>query len=205
MMRWPVWILSGFIGAVVASVGGLLFSASEIYDFPRDTGRASFQEVDVIVALAGGRGRIAYAAKLWDEARLARADRAPPVLYLSGVGAHVEIESLKDQGVSPEVMSHLKQESVVLERVSGNTFENAQIFSSFAKQQNWRKIIVVTAPYHMKRALYVLDAALDEGFTLYSYPSPVELFQEEEWRHSIDGLFVTFVEYIKWVTYRAVY
>jgi uncharacterized SAM-binding protein YcdF (DUF218 family) len=204
-MRWPIWILAGGVGAVVATFALLLFSASEIYEFPRDTGRASWQEVDVIVALAGGRGRIAYAAKLWDEARLVREGRAPPVLYLSGVGPRVEIDSLKDQGISPETLSHLNQDSVVLERVSENTFENAQIFSSFAKQQAWKKIVVVTAPYHMKRALYVLDESLDSSFTLYSYPSPVELFHEDEWRRSVDGLFVTFLEYIKWVIYRALY
>jgi len=203
-LRFAVMI---FFAVLATSFLFLLLAAGDIYDYRDDFDADVLKNADVILCLAGGRGRIAYAARVWSDARESRlsAKIKAPIFYLAGVGIGTEFKNLKEFGIPESILEELHQDTVIIEGVSQNTYENAQLFRSFARQQGWKKVLVVTSSYHMKRARFILQKTLDPDVQIFSKSSLVESYDDQHWRTSFRGIVVTFVEYIKWLYYRRVY
>jgi uncharacterized SAM-binding protein YcdF (DUF218 family) len=198
--------LFSVLGGVVLSAGIFFWlAAGEIYDyqdsfeFDRDA-----RSIDVVVVLAGGKGRIPLAVDLWKRIRALRPG-PEPVLFLSGVGPNTELESLKTQGVLEESLKLFNRNNLVLENVSENTFENAQLFSSFVRQKAWKSVLLVTASYHMRRAEFILKRALDSEVRLRTETLDAGNFGRNEWRKDGYSIRVTALEYLKWLYYRYTY
>jgi uncharacterized SAM-binding protein YcdF (DUF218 family) len=114
---------------------------------------------DGIVALTGGAERVATALKLLAEGR-AR------VLLVSGVGGSTEFAALAHRaGVDPGLGGQ-----VTLGRAAASTHGNATETAEWAHANGLHSLIVVTAGYHMPRALAELSRALPE---VALYPVPV--------------------------------
>lgn len=114
---------------------------------------------DGIVALTGGAERIETALRLLqeDHARL---------LLISGTGTGAELAVLAHRaGVEPGPLS----ERVTLGREATSTRGNALETATWARANNIHSLIVVTAFYHMPRALTELHRALPD-VTLYPLP-----------------------------------
>lgn len=108
---------------------------------------------DGIVALTGGAQRIEVALRLLaqDRARL---------LLVSGVAPGAELPELaRRAGVDPEKLAP----RVTLGRQARTTLGNAAETASWARANNVRSLIVVTAGYHMPRALAELRRALPDA------------------------------------------
>ncbi len=107
---------------------------------------------DGIVALTGGAERVETALKLLAEGR-AR------MLLISGVGGATDFAALAHRaGVDPAL-----QARVTLGRAAASTHGNAAETSDWARANGLRSLIVVTAFYHMPRALAELSRALPEA------------------------------------------
>lgn len=114
---------------------------------------------DGIVALTGGAERVATALKLLAEGR-AR------VLLVSGVGGPTDFPALaRRAGVDPALSGR-----VTLGRAAASTRGNAAETAEWARANGLHSLIVVTAGYHMPRALAELSRALPE---MVLYPVPV--------------------------------
>ena len=114
---------------------------------------------DGIVALTGGAERVETALKLLAEGRA-------QVLLISGVGGAAEFAELaRRAGVDPALHSR-----VTLGRTATTTRGNAAETADWARANHLASLIVVTAGYHMPRALAELSRAMP-GLTLY--PAPV--------------------------------
>ena len=205
-MRLLAVLVSVLIGVVFSAIAFLWLAAGEIYDY-----RDSFEfdrdarEVDVVVVLAGGKGRIPHAVEVWRKIREIRGARAEPVLFLSGVGARLGVESLQSQGVSEADIRLFNKSNLVIENVSENTFENAQLFASFVRQKAWKSVLLVTAGYHMRRAEFILRRALDPEVRLRTETLDSEKFGRNGWRKDEYSMRVTTLEYLKWLYYRYSY
>jgi uncharacterized SAM-binding protein YcdF (DUF218 family) len=117
--------------------------------------------VDGIVALTGGADRIEAALRLLDSGR---AD----LLLVSGVAQKAALPSFAHRvDLDPAVLAP----RVTLGRSATSTFGNAKETAAWASQHAIHSLIVVTANYHMPRALLELGRALP-GVTLY--PAPVQ-------------------------------
>jgi uncharacterized SAM-binding protein YcdF (DUF218 family) len=117
-------------------------------------------EADGIVALTGGAERVETAL------RLLQAHRARWLL-LSGIGIGVDLTVLaRRAGVDPAPLAA----QVTLGRWAASTRGNALEAAAWVRDHDIRTLIVVTAYYHMPRALTELRRALP-GVTLY--PEPV--------------------------------
>jgi uncharacterized SAM-binding protein YcdF (DUF218 family) len=117
-------------------------------------------EADGIVALTGGAERVETALRLL-QARRAR------WLLLSGIGIGVDLAVLAHRaGVDAEPLAG----HVMLGRQATSTRGNALETAAWAGDHDIHTLIVVTAYYHMPRALTELRRALP-GVTLY--PDPV--------------------------------
>jgi hypothetical protein len=194
-------------------------SAGGIYDYNDTVDGVRLPPVDAIVVLAGGRGRIAVAGDLWNRYReqAEKTGALAPVFYLSGVGPQTNFKTLERQ-LRPGVVAVLKPEQVVLEKESTNTEENALWLAGYARERAWRRVLLVTSSYHMKRARLIfsrvleLDAQFRNAFrasesprahsveleTLSVYQDP---FEPGEWIRSLHGARVTLEEHLKWVYY----
>jgi uncharacterized SAM-binding protein YcdF (DUF218 family) len=198
------------IGITVGALGLAYLLAGEIYDYQDSVDGVHLPKVDAIVCLAGGRGRIAAAGDLWYrywEVSQKPPIGKPPLLYLSGMGHQARWNVLNHQ-LRRGVLGVIQPEDVLMETESGNTEANARWFAKYAKDRGWRKVILLTSPYHMRRARYIFDA------TLVSLGIPIsvetlsvfqEPFEHGEWRSAFHGVHVTILEYLKWVYTRSVW
>jgi uncharacterized SAM-binding protein YcdF (DUF218 family) len=195
-------------------MGILLFAtvmANEIYEYQDTVDGVHLPQVDAIVVLAGGRGRITSAGDLWYHYHTnyqadptQSAGRKGPVLYVSGMGHQSNWASFAKQ-VRRGVVEIMRPEDVVLETESSNTEENAQWLVKTVKERGWSKILLTTSSYHMKRARMMLEKTFRSEKipitidTLSIYQDP---FEPTEWRASILGVRVTLTEYIKLIFYK---
>ena len=107
---------------------------------------------DGIVALTGGAGRIEVALQLLESGR-------GRLLLVSGVSHGVEFTELaRRAGVDPEPLAS----RVTMGRDARSTFGNATETASWARSNDLHSLIVVTAGYHMARALTEIRRALPE-------------------------------------------
>jgi uncharacterized SAM-binding protein YcdF (DUF218 family) len=116
---------------------------------------------DGIVALTGGADRVETALRLL-------AGHRADWLLLSGIGGGVELSVLaRRAGVDPAPLTG----RVRLGRQATSTRGNAEETATWVRDKRIRSLIVVTAWYHMPRAMTELRRALPE---VALYPAPVE-------------------------------
>jgi uncharacterized SAM-binding protein YcdF (DUF218 family) len=114
---------------------------------------------DGIVALTGGAERVETALRLLAEGK---ADR----LLLSGIGPTTELSTLaRRAGIDPTPML----DRIMLGRSALSTRGNAAETADWLRQMPATSIILVTAYYHMPRALAELRPVLP-GVTIYPFP-----------------------------------
>src|SRR5271155_5726225 len=73
-------------GMAIGVLGLAFFLANEIYEYQDTVDGVHLPEVDAIVCLAGGRGRIAAAGDIWYRYHEANQKKGVPILYISGMG-----------------------------------------------------------------------------------------------------------------------
>jgi uncharacterized SAM-binding protein YcdF (DUF218 family) len=116
-------------------------------------------QADGIVALTGGAGRVEAALRLLAEGR-AR------VALISGVGGAAAFEALaRRAGIDRDLRPR-----VTLGRAAQSTRGNAEETAAWARANAVRSLIVVTAGYHMPRALAELARTLPD---VALYPAAV--------------------------------
>jgi uncharacterized SAM-binding protein YcdF (DUF218 family) len=129
--------------------------------FVQSAGRAgpAPAHVDGIVAFTGGAERVETALRLLAEQR---GDR----LLLSGVGGGAELAQLAPRaGIDPVPLAS----RVTLGRAATTTRGNAEETAAWARNNDIHSLLVVTAAYHMPRAIAELSRVLPD-VTLYSLP-----------------------------------
>jgi uncharacterized SAM-binding protein YcdF (DUF218 family) len=115
---------------------------------------------DGIVALTGGAGRVELALHLLAKGR---ADK----LLVSGIGGGTELATL---GHLAGIDTARLQDRITLGRYAASTRGNGVETAAWAEQNRIGSLIVVTAAYHMPRALTELRQALPD---IRLYPMPV--------------------------------
>jgi uncharacterized SAM-binding protein YcdF (DUF218 family) len=165
-MRWrqaggrpafrPIFRLlaAAIIAAALAWGAGFAFfiqAARRLPDPPPHT--------DGIVALTGGAGRVELAL------RMLAAGQADHLL-VSGIGGGTDLSTLgRMAGIDTAPLAP----QITLGRYAASTRGNAVETAAWAEQYRIHDLIVVTAAYHMPRALAELRQALP-GVTLYPLP-----------------------------------
>jgi uncharacterized SAM-binding protein YcdF (DUF218 family) len=192
----------------VGSLALPLILAGDIYDYQDTVDGVHLPNVDAIVCLAGGRGRIAAAGDLWyhyrEEGQRQVPPKQPPLLYISGMGPQATWAVFARQ-LRTGVRAAIRPDQVYLETDSRNTEANALWLARYAEKRQWKSILLVTSPYHMKRATFIFDKTLKNlglNIQIQSLTVIQELYGEGEWRSSLQGIHVTIDEYIKWVYYK---
>jgi uncharacterized SAM-binding protein YcdF (DUF218 family) len=95
------------------------------------------------------------------------------LIFTGGTGDHKEFSEssiAKDYAIKNSVAS----EDIYMEEQSTITQENMQFASQIVKEHNLSKVIIVSDPLHMKRAMLM---AKDYGLQAYSSPTPTTRYK----------------------------
>ena len=216
-------LVSGLVGVLIGIFMLAFFAGGVIYDFEDTVRGDALPPVDAIICLAGGKGRIPVAADLWyrywtrSQKQLAETvatDAAPvssvesprakvPVLFISGAG-HRAAWSTVSRPIRPEVLKVLTARDVIVESFSENTDENAKWVANYVGDKKWKRILLVTSSYHMRRAKFIFSRVLEKQgpVQIETYSVVQEPFLPWHWHRDFQGIQVTMTEFLKWVLYQ---
>ena len=117
------------------------------------------QRADAIVVFAGGVGESGKAGQGYEErvqraVELFRAGYADRMIFSSGyVHLFHEPEVMKALAVSLGVPA----QSILLEIQATDTYQNVKYVSHILEQHGWNSVLLVSSPYHMRRASLVFS------------------------------------------------
>jgi uncharacterized SAM-binding protein YcdF (DUF218 family) len=152
--RWRSGRGIAALGLVLVWVGGFAWFLVSIELPPALPARA-----DGIVALTGGADRVA------DALRLLAAGRAERML-VTGIGGGAMLRQLAEHA---DVDTRTLAPRVTLGRGATSTHGNAEEAAAWVRDNHVRSLFVVTASYHMARAMVEMSRALP-GVRLYAAP-----------------------------------
>ncbi|HEX5377725.1 MAG TPA: YdcF family protein [Phenylobacterium sp.] len=175
-------ILIAFIWAV-----GLLAFADRI---DRSTPPAEPERADGVVALtgAGSNERIAAGVSLLEDGKARR-------MLVSGVNREASREDIRK--VSKAVRK-LYDCCVDLGFTAADTVGNARETAEWARSMRYRSLIVVTADYHMPRAMLELRSAMPDA-RLHPYPVATSVLNAHHWWRTSRGARLMIGEYSKYL------
>ncbi len=130
-----------------------------------------------------------------------------PIFYVAGAGEQVtapQISRLVRRGIE----SALKPEHVFVESESVDTVSNMEVLVREAKNRSWRRILLVTSQYHMKRSLWSLDQVIQREkskLEVETFSVVQEPFDSSDWRSSGYAIRITFEEFLKLAFFRTIY
>ena len=113
---------------------------------------------DAIVVLAGqdGEARLATAGGLLEGG-------GAPVVVLSG-GINHPPRELSAEALAPLLLGRgVAPSKVIMERQSQNTHEQAVNVLALARENEWKRLLLVASPYHCYRAMLTFIASLIGG------------------------------------------
>jgi uncharacterized SAM-binding protein YcdF (DUF218 family) len=147
-------------------------------------------KVDGIVVLTGGAERLKAGMRLLRQG-------AANELLISGVAPGVDKSALVqtlEPGDQPD--SALLSCCVTLDHVASSTSDNAQESKRWAGQKDMRSLILVTANYHMNRALLEFRRSMP-GIAITAYPVFPEEVLDHWWFANPQTLWLLINEYHK--------
>jgi uncharacterized SAM-binding protein YcdF (DUF218 family) len=142
---------------------------------------------EAIVVLTGGEGRIETGLKLL-------AANKAPVMLISGVHRNVTVSDLihlyhQDTNLAPKIeLGYAAQDT------SGNADETA----AWVEKHHVQSMIIVTANYHMPRAMLHLGTQLPDT-ALYPYPVRANILRYGDWLKNPAARELIIEEYNKFI------
>jgi len=158
---------------------------------------------DAIVVFAGGVGETGKAGggspeRIDEATALYRDGYAPYIVISSGyVYSFNEAQQLRDLAVAKGVPAR----AIVLEERSNNTYQNVTFVYDILRDHHWRSILLVSSPYHMRRATMVWRKAAPE-ISVTATPPPRSQFYDHARGASFEQVRGILYEYIAILGYR---
>ena len=180
MMKKIVFIFTLIL--LTAWIGGFVYFAWRINHYRPDTS----SHTEAIIALTGGRYRIAEAVKLYNKGL---ADK----LFISGVSRKSSLNAIKkSQNI------HINNEAgVIIGQRAKNTIGNAKETIDWLKQNQISSIRLVTSNYHVERSMAEFLARAPH---LKIIPHPVYSDKvQKKWWTSWHTFSLIFAEYNKFL------
>ena len=193
--------LEGAVAALAAYL--LLFQTPVVWWFasPLKISEAP-RPADAIVVFAGGVGESGKAGGGYQErvkraSDLYRAGLARHIVFSTGyVYAFQEAEIMKALAVA----NGIPDSAIVLEKRAANTYENVEYSRKILEDSGWRRVLLVSSPYHMRRAVLTwhhVAPAID----VIPTPVPFSQFYDHDRGASLDQIRGLIQEYAAIVVY----
>lgn len=183
------WWGAGFLSALLLFLAMTLSQAGRVYsEMPTKAQLdANYEQADVVVVLTGGRGRIRKALELFEQGY-------GRTLYISGTDRSV---TMKDILKELRWVGPVDDNRILLENISTNTIENAEQVARYITAQGFTRVLLVTSPYHVRRAHFIFSKILPRGVHLDVSWFDREPFDIHDWWKHPTGIWVTFSEFFK--------
>lgn len=186
MRRFLVGFLAGSAATVVLAIGGLVWigHALAVTD--------PLVQSDVIVAISGDTGpRVRAAVDLW------RRGYARTILF-SGAALDPESVSSAELMKREAVALGVPEDRILVEPDSVTTDQNADLVARLMTEQGLRSAILVTSPYHQKRASLHFARAFERyGLTFRNRPANDPDWDRDLWWLNERSRQLTLVELVK--------
>jgi len=150
------------------------------------------EEVDAVVVLSGGSNdRLLLAVDIHDEGYA-------PNLVITNTN-RTSNALLRQNAIN----AGFPREGIYITDVYvDSTYDEAVSVREIAIAQGWRKLIIVTDPYHSFRTRLIFQRELSEsGIAVIVRPVPGHWFQSTTWFYSQEGRRFVFLEILKMVNY----
>ena len=181
-------IVSAFI---VLELTGIQQYGVDIYNIQRS--QVVPQKPEMIVVLAGSVGRIEAAYELMKGNDI-------PLLFVAGAHTKVNFDELSKK----YHWDLADRERIKVDNLSTSTLENAKVSASFAKQNNIKRLVLVTSIYHMQRAEFLFKKIFkSENVQIIPYATSVQTIEYNSWWHDVKTFRKILDEYFKYQYYRA--
>ena len=144
-------------------------------------------EAEGIVVLTGGDGRVETGLKL-----LAR--HKAEHLLISGVHHNVKLNEL----LALHRGARVAADQIELGFYAQDTLGNADETAAWVEKNHLQSLIIVTAHYHMPRALVHLGSQLPD-VAIYPYPIVPKLFRQPDWYRNKMALRLVIQDYNKFL------
>jgi len=157
---------------------------------------------DAIVVFASGVGESGkagggYQERVKEAIDLYHMGSASHLIFSSGyLFAFQEAEVMKAVAVANGVPSS----AIILETKAANTYENAKFVSEIIVQRGWRSVLLVSSPYHMRRAVWTMRRVAPE-ITVVPRPVPASQFYVHAWGANAEQIRGILQEYTAIVAY----
>ncbi|MET3525815.1 YdcF family protein [Phenylobacterium koreense] len=182
--------MKGLVALIVAAAiwaAGLLAFAERV---ERSTPAPEPAGADGVVALtgAGSNERIGAAMSLLEDGKARR-------MLVSGVNREASREDIR---VVSRAVRRLYDCCVDLGFDAANTVGNARETQEWARAMRFDSLIIVTADYHMPRAMLELRGAMPDK-RLTAYPVATSVMRAERWWRTSGGARLMVTEYSKYL------
>lgn len=146
------------------------------------------EKSDIIIVISGGDtiGRTAEGIKLLKQ-------KYAPYILFSGAARSGEVsnaEYMKNYAMKNGV----SKSKIFIEEKSTSTYENALFVKDILKEYNFKKIILVTSPYHQKRAYMNFNYVLGNDYAIINHSSIDLNWESGEWWKNKKSIDITFEE-----------
>jgi uncharacterized SAM-binding protein YcdF (DUF218 family) len=167
-------------------------------------------EADVILVLGGminplpyHKGQVdllASAERLTEAVRLYQNKKAKKIFFTGGSGILFSYEPESVLAKKFLIQMGVKEEDILLEEKSRNTFENALYSKEILASNSYKKIILITSAFHMKRAEAIFRKQEIDTFVFpVDYRSISSSFNWDMLVPSVGALETTTIALKEWV------
>lgn len=166
---------------------GVLLIMIAVYLSPQD----ELEKADAIVVISGGDtdARISEGVKLYFQ-------KWAPKIIFSGAAATGNVSNaLAMKRIA--LKEGIPEKDIIIEEDSKTTSENAEFVAKYIKELNAKSIILVTSPYHQRRASTEFKQALGKDFFIINHSAKDETWRKKNWWESEGARTLTFAEIIK--------
>lgn len=148
---------------------------------------------DVIVAISGGDTD----ARAREAVALYQQGWAPKIIF-SGAAQDKQGASNAAAMKNLAVGSRVPRADILLDEASVNTADNASQVRSIVQQYGFKRVILVTSPYHQRRASIEFNKRMGDIATIVNHPTSSDRFwSEKTWWATPWGLWLGISELIK--------
>lgn len=146
------------------------------------------QNADAIVVVSGGQttSRAAKGIELFKQGYA-------PIIIFSGAAigdGPSNAYAMRDQALSQGISKDL----IFIDEISQNTYENALNSKKILDNQKAKKIILVTSPYHQRRANQTFRTVLGPDYEVFGVSAFDDRWSKSQWWKRGFPLFITFSE-----------